>query len=330
MGQEWKVGMPITFDELLAIVGKHTALTDSEVESLCEQARRPEYWTSLCRETTISLTRPPAGPPEAPSPGIRAAISDYKKRGHCIVHDAFAMSDIERLRSAIFRVHEAGWPMIFAFIYDQFWTIIQSQQLNTFATALLGPGYQPTVSFWVNYVPAQGGSSGFPPHLDDVRPGHHAVTCWIPLTPATPDNGCVYVVERDSYGTPTALAGENIPILEVRKILTRARALLVSPGSFIAWPNDTLHWGGTFLRGEDRLALSYHLTSADYENIDSALRQALVPSQPLPSFARRLQWISESMLRFRTRDPLLERFAKVAYYFINECSAVEARVGESR
>jgi hypothetical protein len=308
--------MSLTFDKLLAFVGQHTALTDIEARSLCEQALRPEFWISLCDWMTISSTRSPVQNDRCINVDIEEAIDDYRNYGHCIVDEAFARSDIECLRSAVTRVHEGGWPMIFAFLYDQFWTLTQSPKLDAFAKALLGLEYQPTISFWVNYVPAQPGSSGFPPHLDDVRPGHHAVTCWIPLTLSTPDNGCVYVVEQNPHapGAAASLVGDNVPLKNVLNALLHVRALPAKPGSFLAWPNNTLHWGGMFLRGEARLSLSYHLTGADYDNIDPALRLALIPDQPLPSFEQRLRWVSRSMLRFRARDPLLERFAPLARY----------------
>ena len=218
-------------------------------------------------------------------------------------------------------VREAGWPLIFAFLYDTIWRLGRTAKLRSFVSALIGPGYQLTISFWVNYVPAARGGSGFPPHRDDVRPGHHAVTCWVPLTPATPDNGCVYVIERNSEnsGEHHGYLRRNLTAAQVLSALPRVRALPACPGSFLAWPNDTIHWGGMFLRGEQaRLALSFHFAGADFENVDSSLSKSLLVEQPLPSFGDRLRWASQSMLRFRGRDPLLERFAPVAHRLIAE------------
>jgi hypothetical protein len=84
--------------------------------------------------------------------------------------------------------------------------------------------------------------------------------------------------------------------------------------------------GGMFLRGDQaRLALSFHFASADFENVDSSLCKALLVERPLPRFDDRLRWVCQSMLRFRGRDPLLERFAPVARHLIKESSAtVEA------
>jgi ectoine hydroxylase-related dioxygenase (phytanoyl-CoA dioxygenase family) len=159
--------------------------------------------------------------------------------------------------------------------------------------------------------------------MDDVWAGHHTVTCWVPLTQVTPDNGCVYVIERSSEnsGEVVDLSGANLTAAQVLSALPRVRALLADLGSFLAWPNDTIHWGGMFLRGQQaRIALSFHFASADFENVDSLLSESMLIDRPLPRFEDRLRWVCQSMLRFRGRDPLLERFAPVAHRLIGEVS----------
>jgi hypothetical protein len=306
------------------------ALTDGEVQSLVERAQDPDYWVSLCPTMTITTDQPKAGLPGELDSDLASALHDYTTYGHCAVHDAVVQSEIQELATAVNSVRRAGWPLIFAFVYDLTWRIGRAAKLRDFVSALIGPGYQTTISFWVNYVPAARGGSGFPPHRDDVRPGHHAVTCWIPLTPATPDNGCVYVIERnpENSGEQVDISGDNLTAGQLLIALRRVRALPASPGSFLAWPNDTIHWGGMFLRGEQaRLALSFHLASADFENVDPSLSKALLAEQPLPSFSDRLRWASLSMLRFRRRDPLLERFAPVARRLIEESGATAPGAG---
>lgn len=317
--------MPLTLDKVLEVVRAHTALSPDEVREMRERAAAPEYWRSLCDWMSIGTDRGPESG-DFSSTRLRDAMSDYQQYGHCAMHEAFPSKTVEALRRAVTRVNDAGWPMVFAFLYDQLWLVSQSPTFDRFATALLGARYQPTISFWVNYVPPVRGNSGFPPHFDNVRPGYHSVTCWLPLTPSTVENGCVYVVERDAIGGDTSsLLEPLLPLKQVQKALMHVRALPANPGSFLAWPHDTLHWGGMFMRGQGRLALSYHLASADFENIDRDLPMALVPGEPLPSFERRLEWVCRSMLRFRGRDPMLERFVAVAQYF-----APNERIGWSK
>lgn len=312
--------------DLIAFI-KQCTFTEGETQSFAERAQNPDYWISLCPAMTITTNRPNTDPLGELDSDLTTAIDDYRTYGHCAVHDAFARAEIQELETAINMIRQAGWPLIFAFVYDMLWKIGRATKLRVFVSTLIGPGYQPTISLWVNYVPATRGGSGFPPHRDNVRPGHHAVTCWVPLTPATPDNGCIYVIERNSENPDERidLSGCNVTASQVLSALPRVRALPASPGSFLAWPNDTIHWGGMFLRGQQaRIALSFHFASADFENIDSSLRESMLIEQPLPRFEDRLRWVCQSMLRFTRRDPLLERFAPVAHRLIGNSCGHEA------
>lgn len=315
--------MATAAEDLIAFI-RQCAVTRDEAQSLVKRAQNPDYWVSLCPAMTITTSEPETGPLGELDSDLASAIHEYKTYGHCAVHNAFPLGEIEALAKAVNSVGEAGWPLIFAFVYDMLWSVGRAPKLRAFASTLIGPGYQPTVSFWVNQVPATPGGSGFPPHMDDVRPGYHTVTCWVPLAPVTPDNGCIYVIEKnfENPDRPIDLSSTNLTAAQVLSALPYVRALPASPGSFLAWPNDTIHWGGRFLRGHQaRLALSFHLASADFENVDSSLRNALLPEHPMPSFHDRLRWVCQSMLRFRAREPLLERFAPVACRLIDESSA---------
>jgi ectoine hydroxylase-related dioxygenase (phytanoyl-CoA dioxygenase family) len=260
--------------------------------------------------------------PDRPTTDIQEALEEYREFGHCVVHDAFSNEEIAGLKQAVLSIRAAGWPLIFAFVYDAFWAMTRRPKFDSFVGALAGPGYQPAVSFWINHVPARRGGSGFPPHLDDVRPGHASVTCWVPLTAATPDNGCVYVIERGAGDGDVARPitdGRQVTTAQVTRALANVRALPAMPGSFLAWPQDTIHWGGRYHRGvDDRMAISWHLTAGDFENVDAGLRLALRPELPLPPLADRLRWIAHSLLRFRGREAILERFAPVAQLLIDQ------------
>jgi hypothetical protein len=309
-----------TAEDLITFI-KKCSVTGGEAKSLVERAQNPDYWISLCPAMAITTDLPDTGPPGQADSDLASAFHDYQTYGHCAVHKAFNLTEVESLRMAVTSVADAGWPLIFAFVYDMFWKVGRAAKLRAFVSSLIGSEYQPTISFWVNHVPAVRGGSGFPPHMDDVRPGHHTVTCWVPLTPVTPDNGCVYVIERNAANSsgPVDLSGDNLTAAQVLSALPRVRALPAGPGSFLAWPNDTIHWGGMFLRGQQaRIALSFHFASEDFENIDLGLRESMLIERPLPRLEDRLRWVSQSMLRFRGRDPLLERFAPVAHRLIGE------------
>jgi hypothetical protein len=312
--------MTMTSAELRAIVSKF-ALTSAETAQLLEKAQDRLYWQALCPTMTIGPEHKRTATVAPDKTRLDQAINEYWTYGHCAVSDAFAPADIEALRETIFAVHTAGWPMIFASVYDLFWTFTRSSKADSFLQRILGSGYQPTLDFWVNYVPAARGGAGFAAHKDDVRPGHHAVNCWIPLTPANTDNGCIYVIEKSAH-IKDLLAHfvdtRHFTSEQVCTALSHVRALPTNPGSFLAWPNDTIHWGGMYARGDQaRLALTWHLTASDHHNVDPHLQSALVPDGPLPEFEYRLRWACELVLHYRGRNAFLERFEPLARHMLS-------------
>jgi hypothetical protein len=238
---------------------------------------------------TITANQPKTDPLGEIDSDLPTAIYDYETHGHCEIHYAFVQSEIEALERAVTSVHQAGWPLVFAFVYDLIWRLARTAKLRAFVNGLIGPGYQLTITFrgklcssntrWVGVSSAQ-------------RQCAARASCSYvlgPLTPATPDNGCIYVIERNSEnpGEHMDISGANLTAAEVLRALPRVRALPAGPGSFLAWPNDTIHWGGMFLRGKQAgLALSFHFASANFENVDSSLSKAFLVEQPLPSAPR--------------------------------------------
>lgn len=303
--------MPVTAQQIQDFVKAH-AMSRDDTRSLAGRALAPVYWKSVCPWLSISADRPQAIPVDPSIPEITEALDEYRRRGYCACEDVFDVADLTRLGSAVFALHDAGWPMVFSFIYDQLWTLLDAPKLRAFLKSVLGRNYQTTARFVANYVPATPGGSGFPPHIDGGR--DHTVTCWVPLTSASPDNGGVYVIERTpasisvvkEFKTLEAFSNQQMMLL-----LAHARALPMSPGGFLAWPQDTIHWGGLFRRGPPRLALSWEFIAAQHENVDAVLPLALHADRPLPAFEDRLRWVCHSLSKTLGRDLVLERFLPV-------------------
>jgi ectoine hydroxylase-related dioxygenase (phytanoyl-CoA dioxygenase family) len=98
------------------------------------------------------------------------------------------------------------------------------------------------------HVAADPGASGWGPHrdgnlgdgtLDDGQDG--LITVWIPLTEATPANGCMYVLPTDR----DPLVPESLKVYGVaRSDLAGVRSLPAAPGDVLGWNTRLLHWGG--------------------------------------------------------------------------------------
>ena len=303
--------MPLTAQQVQEFV-RANAMSSDDARSLAGQALEPRYWTSVCPWMSLSAGRPRATGAGASMPDVTETLDEYRRCGYGVCEDVFAACDLTRLASALFAVRSGGWPMVFSFVYDQFWTLLDAPKLRAFLTSVVGRHYQTTARFLVNYVPATPGGSGFPPHIDGGR--DHTVTCWVPLTPASPDNGGIYVVERTPESMKVVSEFRNIEAFskeQMMLLLAHARAVPMSPGGFLAWPQDTIHWGGQFRHGTQRLALSWEFMGAQHENVDAVLPLALHVDRALPAFEDRLRWICHSLSKTLGRDVALERFLPV-------------------
>jgi hypothetical protein len=292
-------------------------LTSAQQADLRERAWSADYWRALCPWLSIATTGERIRRSDFDLASVEAAsdvaVEEYGARGYCSCENVFDLQELDQLRKAVFTVRGAGWPMIFAFVYDEFWTILHAPRLDHFLTSVIGQGYQPSARFWVNYVPPIEGGAGFLPHIDGGA--GHTVTCWVPLTHATPDNGCMYVIERAAGSRDLLRDFKQIDLFTRQQMVlftAHARALPIAPGGFLAWPQDTVHWGGIYRRGEARLALSWEFMPSTAENFDTALSAALLREHPLPVFENRLRWLCHALLRFKGRDVMMERFASLA------------------
>ncbi len=92
----------------------------------------------------------------------------------------------------------ANLSPVFAFLYDEYWCPFL--KLHHLYDALLGGRYMWLPAFWVWDVDPKKSESGWKPHRDRGRKSlfddgaPKALTTWIPLSPATPLNGCIYIV----------------------------------------------------------------------------------------------------------------------------------------
>ncbi len=146
--------------------------------------------------------------------------------------------------------------------------------------------------------------AGWRPHRDRVgslrADGRLAsLTLWLALTPATPDNGCIYVLAPggDRYhGSGDAGAVEPPELQHVR-------ALPARPGEALLWNHELLHWGGRSsprARGP-RVSLGFEFVRppSPYK----ARPLAALPAPPLPA---RLALIADSVLGYQYMRPTSE------------------------
>jgi ectoine hydroxylase-related dioxygenase (phytanoyl-CoA dioxygenase family) len=229
------------------------------------------------------------------------------------------------MAGAIRLLHANRLPPVFAFHFDEFWLVLA--QLRRVIATILGDGYVMLPDFWAWHVDPMTADSGWPPHRDkgrralfpDGRP--QSLTLWLPLTDATPINGCIYVVPADRDPTYNTAAEESLQFT-----LSDIRALPAAAGSILAWTQAIIHWGGHAASRDapPRISLSCEFQRGDVAPFNSPL----LPPAAMPDFATRHSLIGRQVLRYRQMEPLdgaLESCAAaMASFGRNRCEPVGA------
>jgi ectoine hydroxylase-related dioxygenase (phytanoyl-CoA dioxygenase family) len=140
------------------------------------------------------------------------------------------------------------------------------------------------------------GDSGWAPHRDKGRCSLFAdgtpkiLNLWLPLTDATPLNGCMYVVPADRDPTYNTAQESSLQFQ-----LSDIRALPARAGSVLGWTQAVIHWGARTAErgGAPRISLGAEFQCADLPPFATPLLDPAV----MPVLAVRLDVIAQSILR---------------------------------
>jgi phytanoyl-CoA dioxygenase PhyH len=295
------------------------ALRKDEVRTRLALASDRTYWKSLY--PSFSICDGASFVPEVPSfetSTLCKAKSDLASRSYFLVEGAIAGSIIGPMLGCVEAVRKAGWPPVFAYIYDQLWLVWRLAPVEQLLTAGLGPGYRWIPHGWCHYVHPVSGASGWPPHVDGNLSNRMSI--WLPLTDATLDNGCIYVVPSNlnaaGIGERRALrAASN---LQMRELLQRGRALPARAGSVLGWYFRILHWGSVCHAADGpRVSLVMEFIGADERALDSEL-PLFDPQGPLPALPQRLHAIGRAILQYKRFELRMRRYVELAHGLMKE------------
>lgn len=307
------------------LFGQQAPLSDHE---RLRRARSLAYWRGLDDELSVDESRRFA---TDASPLERAVLLERTEAdGFFITPPLVAKDVLARALLAIHVVERAGWPRVFAFVYDALWDALRAPSVVGLLQALLGEGARQLPGIWVHHVSAVEGARGWGPHVDVPGPARRMddgapsrLTAWLALTDATLDNGCLHVVPAPFAGALPARFHEadSAPMNDVIRLLHGVRALPVPAGSLIAWRLDVLHWGGvsTGLSADPRLSLSFEL---GHESAPPTLSES--PSFALDhpvTFGERLSVIGRGLLAYgkaEEREPFAHRFVALGDDLVDE------------
>jgi hypothetical protein len=272
------------------------------VRKMRDHLRAADYWRALNPELTISEYPFSSAPrrSDVALDEVRRYSDQICREGYLQTPPLLDRAALARLRSGVERVVRAGFPSVFACVYDEFYAPFEG--LSPLLTPILGDRYLMVAEgFWAFFVdvgdPAYGPWSATGPHRDSLGPDPSIlaggpptlVNVWIALTDATPANSCIYVLP--GHLDPDYRATRSVPTAGVR--LQDVRALPAEAGSVLAWTTHLLHWGSRSspCAKEPRVSIAMYFQSRQVPAYDESAME--VPGC-IP-FETRLQWIARAI-----------------------------------
>lgn len=250
-----------------------------------------EFWRRLAPELTISDAQP-GKTLLRPTGKTNADAKQLRNDGYFHLKQPALKTPIEKIAAAMDRIVNAGMPAAFIGVYDEVWSMVA--QLNGVLDGVFDGKGAMVPDFWASHSVATAGlAAGRKRPGNGVFPDGHAknVTIWIPLTNATPDNGCVYVVpagQDRNYGKPKSMrADASLPGI---------RALPAKAGDVLIWTGETYHWQARpDRRNPDGplLSLTWEFQSREV----APLEGMLIDSYPYVPFETRLGLLARQMPR---------------------------------
>lgn len=274
-----------------------------------EQASDPTWWARLMPGSSPAAAAEPA----ARLPDLGPYLDDLRVEGFLTIAGVWDEAVIGVVRACVLGAVAAGLPPLFAFVHEAPWRLFQSA--TPFLAAVLGSPPKVLPSFWAWCVSPRHDRAGWPPHRDrphqvclDPDGTPRSLSVWVPVTDATPENGCVYVVPMplDHEGPDGRGGREGAPSGEGTDLhpLQAVRALPAPAGSLLAWNQRVLHWGGRAGRraSTPRISVACEFQSARFPPFVLPLR-----APGVPSFEDRLGLIGLQLVQYQhaTRTPEL-------------------------
>ena len=207
-------------------------------------------------------------------------------------------------------------PPVFAFVYDEFWYI--QFQLQMLLEKFLDKNYKQLPDFWAWHVSS--GQSGWAPHRDkgerslfkNNKP--KSLTVWIPLSKASPDNSCMYILpaNKDNFYNKPKL-NSDLP-----GFVSDIKALPAEAGDVLIWTQELYHWGSS--SGEDSLNEPRISIAFEFQRSDVApFNKILLEPNLLPTFNDRLALIAMQILQYTHMYGFKRDLVNWAQSYIEKC-----------
>lgn len=286
------------------------------LDELRRQVRSRDYWRALVPQLSVESARPRELETGNVAPeAIARAAAEAQSRGYFQVEGVFQPGAIAAMRQAVELLAGAHWPPVFTYVFDEFWQLARTPTVRALLRAHLGEGCVQWPGIWTHRVHPERGSHGWAPHVDSTgySTEPEGLGVWFPLSEATLDNGCMYVIARDF--APPGLADkfstiETVTRAELRQLLQSARALPAKPGAVLGWDFNVIHWGSVCQgHGEPRVSTAMEFASGRQA---AAKKLAHFSLDESPSFEERLRLIGKSLTSYLRFEPQLAPYEPLA------------------
>lgn len=208
---------------------------------------------------------------------------------------------------ALWRQHV---PLVFAYVYDELWRV--TPWFQPFLAAVLGADFRQLPDLWGHHLDHTAHDAGWSPHrdktIDTLLPNRapRSLSLWIPLTDATPMNGCMYLLPANLDENFVRGELEKVTIARPQDI----RALPARAGELLCWKQGVLHWGG---RSSGRAAGPRISLALEYQRGgEEPFNTPLLDPAVTPTFEQRLALVAKQILQYRHMYDLSDDMAELA------------------
>lgn len=265
--------------------------------------RDPSWWAGWNRLTVSEGSRPV--PQELGADTRQRLLGDLREEGWCMHPRPYKDDLVERLHQGVYDLRKRRLPAAFIWVFDETWHLFG--RMDPLWRHVLGDNYRVLPCFWAWYIPKSGAKTGWEPHRDRSKGAPNVkadgtpltLTSWIPLSRATPNNGCMYIV-------PAAHTAPSRKALNPRD----ARALPANPGDVLAWRQDVWHWGGRSSRYAEEPRVSVGLEFQAGRR--ARFNKPLIAPMTVPTLDHRLALLGANLKRYQrfVRNPKLPPLAR--------------------
>jgi hypothetical protein len=292
-----------------------SALSRTQVDSYFQRALDQTYWQRLNPGLSIDAEGPAVALDATPldEPQAAAQREKFRLEGYFQTPPVLDPNVVRRMRLAIEKLRAEHWPPVFSYVYDEFWQIVRTPSLVRLVSGFLGDGYRQNSFLWTFYIAPRKGAQGWEPHSDSGG-DESRLTVWVPLTDATLENGCMYVIPLDRL--PDDLRREYVKLdsvtnAQLSRLLQSARALPSPAGAYLGWNHRLIHWGSVSSNhAEPRISVAMEFVGPGVVPHPHEL-PLFDPRTSPPPFFERIRAIGKGLLTYRRFEPSIRKYEEL-------------------